>query len=532
MLGPVDEVIREVERAFPDLTIIVRGNRVAIVSRSKQTEAQAAQAEDLVNTIIQAAYTAPMDADTVRRMLDQNVLKNHVRLEHPGHGPVRDKLAQSTSNERAHARSAGSHDPTYRKPTVPGVITFAAGVPVRAKTAGQVAYVNAIESHTITFGIGPAGTGKTYLAVAKAVRAFQDKQIRRIILTRPAVEAGESLGFLPGTLNDKVDPYLRPLYDALGDMLGADQLKRYMDDGSIEVAPLAYMRGRTLNDAFVILDEAQNTTEQQMKMFLTRLGFNTTMVITGDISQVDLTVPRSGLATIERILGGINDIAFVHLKTEDVVRHQLVGQIVAAYDRHSAIAGKRIQPTKARQTMSVDVTNETQWVIDPKVFSDLGIWVLDQMRVSTQSDLTIMFVDPDPIAELHMRWMNLEGPTDVMSFPMDELRPGDGKTVMEGVLGDIVICPWVAAQQAAAAGHSTMQEMLLLTIHGILHLLGYDHVTPEQERQMFGLQRQLLLTFFALRHDANVQATLPAGTPDALALYDAAHGAGRDLDSK
>ena len=297
MLGPVDEVIREVERAFPDLTIIVRGNRVAIVSRSKQTEAQAAQAEDLVNTIIQAAYTAPMDADTVRRMLDQNVLKNHVRLEHPGHGPVRDKLAQSTSNERAHARSAGSHDPTYRKPTVPGVITFAAGVPVRAKTAGQVAYVNAIESHTITFGIGPAGTGKTYLAVAKAVRAFQDKQIRRIILTRPAVEAGESLGFLPGTLNDKVDPYLRPLYDALGDMLGADQLKRYMDDGSIEVAPLAYMRGRTLNDAFVILDEAQNTTEQQMKMFLTRLGFNTTMVITGDISQVDLTVPRSGLAT-------------------------------------------------------------------------------------------------------------------------------------------------------------------------------------------------------------------------------------------
>ena len=170
--------------------------------------------------------------------------------------------------------------------------------------------------------------------------------------------------------------------------------------------------------------------------------------------------------------------------------------------------------------MSVDVTNETQWVIDPKVFSDLGIWVLDQMRVSTQSDLTIMFVDPDPIAELHMRWMNLER------------RPGDGKTVMEGVLGDIVICPWVAAQQAAAAGHSTMQEMLLLTIHGILHLLGYDHVTPEQERQMFGLQRQLLLTFFALRHDANVQATLPAGTPDALALYDAAHGAGRDLDSK
>ena len=356
VLGPVDEVLREVERAFPELTIIVRGNRVALVSRSKQTEAQAAQAEDLVNTIIQAAYTAPMDADTVRRMLDQNVLKNRVRLEHPGHGPAHDKFVQSAAAaDRGHSRGSGTHDPLYRKPSVPGVITFAAGVPVRAKTAGQVAYVNAIESHTITFGIGPAGTGKTYLAVAKAVRAFQDKQIRRIILTRPAVEAGENLGFLPGTLNDKVDPYLRPLYDALGDMLGADQLKRYMDDGTIEVAPLAYMRGRTLNDAFVILDEAQNTTEQQMKMFLTRLGFNTTMVITGDISQVDLAVPRSGLATIERILEGIGDIAFVHLGTDDVVRHQLVGQIVAAYDHYDAIAGdhrdieRRLRGRKHRQ---------------------------------------------------------------------------------------------------------------------------------------------------------------------------------------
>jgi phosphate starvation-inducible PhoH-like protein len=339
VLGPVDEVIREVERSFPDLTIIVRGNRIAILAHSKQAESQASQAEDVIDTIIQAAYTAPMDADTVRRMLEQNVLKNHVRLERPGHGPSHDRLVRSTANERAHARSSANGTPTHHKPAVPGVITFASGVPVRAKTAGQVAYVNAIESHTITFGIGPAGTGKTYLAVAKAVRAFQDRQIRRIILTRPAVEAGESLGFLPGSLNDKVDPYLRPLYDALGDMLGSDQLKRYMDDGTIEVAPLAYMRGRTLNDAFVILDEAQNTTEQQMKMFLTRLGFNTTMVITGDISQVDLAVPRSGLATIERILGDIDDIAFAYLGTEDVVRHQLVGKIVQAYDHHAAIAG-------------------------------------------------------------------------------------------------------------------------------------------------------------------------------------------------
>ena len=179
--------------------------------------------------------------------------------------------------------------------------------------------------------------------------------------------------------------------------------------------------------------------------------------------------------------------------------------------------------------MSVEVTNETIWDIDAKAFSDLGLWVMDQMRVSTQSDLTILFVDPDPIAELHERWMSLEGPTDVMSFPMDELRPGDGKTTMEGVLGDLVICPWVAAQQAAAAGHSTMQEMMLLPIHGILHLLGYDHVTPEQERQMFGLQRQLLLTFLAVRRITIEPATLPKGAADALAEYDASHGGGRQI---
>ncbi|MEE8738541.1 MAG: rRNA maturation RNase YbeY [Bifidobacterium sp.] len=173
--------------------------------------------------------------------------------------------------------------------------------------------------------------------------------------------------------------------------------------------------------------------------------------------------------------------------------------------------------------MSVEVTNETVWRIDPKVFSEMGLWVLEQMKVSTHSDLTILFVDPDPIAHLHMRWMSLQGPTDVMSFPMDELRPGDGKTAVEGVLGDIVICPWVAAQQASAAGHSTMEEMLLLTIHGILHLLGYDHVNEQQERQMFGLQRQLLLTFFAVRQEPIEQAALPQGAPDALAAYDAAH---------
>ena len=211
------------------------------------------------------------------------------------------------------------------------------GKVIRPKTAGQRRYVDAIDENTITFGIGPAGSGKTYLAVAKAVQALQNKVVKRIILTRPAVEAGEKLGFLPGTLSDKIDPYLRPLYDALRDMMDPEVIPKLMEAGIIEVAPLAYMRGRTLSDAFVILDEAQNTTGAQMKMFLTRLGFGSKMVVTGDTSQVDL--PRgtvSGLRVARRILADIEDISFQELSAGDVVRHHLISRIVAAYDRHDA----------------------------------------------------------------------------------------------------------------------------------------------------------------------------------------------------
>jgi phosphate starvation-inducible PhoH-like protein len=211
------------------------------------------------------------------------------------------------------------------------------GRTIRPKTLNQKRYVDAIDEHTIVFGIGPAGTGKTYLAVAKAVQALQAKTVNRIILTRPAVEAGERLGFLPGTLSEKIDPYLRPLYDALHDMIDPDSIPRLMTSGVIEVAPLAYMRGRTLNDAFIILDEAQNTSPEQMKMFLTRLGFNSTMVVTGDTTQVDLPAgTASGLRVVEGILEGIEDVSFCRLHSQDVVRHKLVGRIVDAYARFDA----------------------------------------------------------------------------------------------------------------------------------------------------------------------------------------------------
>jgi phosphate starvation-inducible PhoH-like protein len=225
------------------------------------------------------------------------------------------------------------------------------GRTIRAKTLNQKRYVDAIDENTIVFGIGPAGTGKTYLAVAKAVQALQSKQVTRIILTRPAVEAGERLGFLPGTLSEKIDPYLRPLYDALHDMVDPDSIPRLMTSGTIEVAPLAYMRGRTLNDAFIILDEAQNTSAEQMKMFLTRLGFGSTMVITGDVTQIDLpTGTASGLRVVRDILTDVEDVAFCELTSTDVVRHKLVGQIVDAYGRYDEKRASQEQRSDRRNS--------------------------------------------------------------------------------------------------------------------------------------------------------------------------------------
>jgi phosphate starvation-inducible PhoH-like protein len=215
------------------------------------------------------------------------------------------------------------------------------GKSIRPKTSGQKEYVESIDKNTIVFGIGPAGTGKTYLAMAKAVQALQRKEVSRIILTRPAVEAGERLGFLPGTLSEKIDPYLRPLFDALHEMLDPDAVPKMIATGTIEVAPLAYMRGRTLNDSFIILDEAQNTTAEQMKMFLTRLGFNSKMVITGDITQIDLPGGVSGLRVASKVLANVDDVYFSKMSSSDVIRHPLVGKIVDAYDKADAANAKK-----------------------------------------------------------------------------------------------------------------------------------------------------------------------------------------------
>ncbi|SDZ26034.1 phosphate starvation-inducible protein PhoH [Micromonospora pattaloongensis] len=299
LLGAGDEILRLVERSV-DSDVHVRGNEITITG----APAENAVAERLFSELIELIEKGEtLTTDAVRRTVGM--------------------LAQGTTERPADVLTLN--------------ILSRRGRTIRPKTLGQKRYVDAIDANTIVFGLGPAGTGKTYLAMAKAVQALQAKQVNRIILTRPAVEAGERLGFLPGTLSEKIDPYLRPLYDALHDMLDPESIPKLMAAGTIEVAPLAYMRGRTLNDAFIILDEAQNTTPEQMKMFLTRLGFGSKIVVTGDVTQVDLPGGvTSGLKIVRGILEGLEDVHFAQLGSADVVRHKLVSDIVDAYARYDA----------------------------------------------------------------------------------------------------------------------------------------------------------------------------------------------------
>lgn len=301
VFGPSDDYLRTIEAAFPNVDLVARGNEITFSG-------------------------APDDVDDIQRLLG-----DLITIVRTGQGLSPEAVERAVGMVREAKESPATVLTTN--------ILSSRGRTIRPKTLNQKLYVDAIDRDTIVFGLGPAGTGKTYLAVAKGVQALQAKQVSRIILTRPAVEAGERLGFLPGSLYDKIDPYLRPLYDALHDMIDPETIPRLMAAGTIEVAPLAFMRGRTLNDAFIILDEAQNTSPEQMKMFLTRLGFGSKMVVTGDTTQVDLPGGvTSGLRIVQDILDGVSDVSFQHLTSRDVVRHQLVSRIVDAYAVFDATA--------------------------------------------------------------------------------------------------------------------------------------------------------------------------------------------------
>ena len=311
-LGSHDEALRFIETQFPAVDFHVRGNELAISGPAADVPRIMRLLNEVRGLVARGTVITPAVLQQLVSMLRTQSLQNPV-----------DVLTHNILSNR--------------------------GKTIRPKTLNQKNYVDAIDANTVIFGIGPAGTGKTYLAMAKAVQALQQKEVTRIILTRPAVEAGERLGFLPGTLSDKIDPYLRPLYDALHEMMDPESIPRLIAAGTIEVAPLAYMRGRTLNDAFIILDEAQNTTPEQMKMFLTRLGFGSKMVVTGDVTQVDLPFgTRSGLRIVEDILQGIEDVNFTVLDASDVVRHRLVGDIVNAYSVWDEIQRNRVKHSVAR----------------------------------------------------------------------------------------------------------------------------------------------------------------------------------------
>jgi phosphate starvation-inducible PhoH-like protein len=309
LLGTRDELLHAIEREF-SADIHVRGNEITVSGPPGETELIGRLFRELLELLRRGTELSP---DAIERTV--GMLRGNGDGGEPGLRPA-EVLTQGILSGR--------------------------GKMIRPKTLNQKHYADAIDQHTIVFAIGPAGTGKTYLAMAKAIKALQVKEVNRIILTRPAVEAGERLGFLPGTLYEKIDPYLRPLYDALHDMVDPDSIPKLMAAGTIEIAPLAYMRGRSLNDSFIILDEAQNTTREQMKMFLTRLGFGSKIVVTGDVTQVDLPDGQvSGLRVVQDILDGVPDIHFARLTSQDVVRHKLVGKIVDAYERYDARAQER-----------------------------------------------------------------------------------------------------------------------------------------------------------------------------------------------
>ena len=381
----------------------------------------------------------------------------------------------------------------------------AKGKPLKPKTIGQQKYVEAIRKNTIVMGIGPAGTGKTYLAVAMAVKAFRAQEVNRIVLTRPAVEAGEKLGFLPGDLQNKVDPYLRPLYDALFDMLGAENFQKYQERGNIEVAPLAYMRGRTLDDSFIILDEAQNTTPEQMKMFLTRLGFNSKAIITGDVTQIDLPdARRSGLVEASKILRDIPDIAICRFTEKDVVRHRPVQDTIKTYEKIQQEGYcKEIQ---IMDKLKVIITNDQKAV---KIPAGLRLMlrrcctaVLRMEHFEGDAEVNITFTDDEKIREMNNRFRQKDAATDVLSFPLGEngqydLNPDTGCKQ----LGDIVISVEHAVAQAAEFGHTFDREMGYLTVHSMLHLLGYDHVNGGLEKTIMREKEEEALARLGLTRD-------------------------------
>jgi phosphate starvation-inducible PhoH-like protein len=451
------------------------------------------------------AVRAPNEAalDHATAVLDALIARARAG-EDLGEGDVRGAIALTGA---AASGRPGSH----ARPAM----ARALGVPARrggvtARTPRQGAYLDALMGGRadLVFGVGPAGTGKTFLAVAAGVAMLMEGRIARVVVTRPAVEAGERLGFLPGDLEEKVDPYLQPIWDAFKALLGPSQFERRRAAGEIEIAPLAFMRGRTLTDALVIVDEAQNTTRMQMKMLLTRLGEGSRMAVNGDPSQVDL--PRagdSGLAEALRILRRVEGVTIVTFETEDVVRHPLVGRIVAAYEADAARAREPVAegppvaaaPAPAAPAFAPDVrAADPRWAEalgDLDAFSARALGALAEVLEAEGETIAILFTDDDAQRALNARWRGKDKPTNVLSFPAPPAPagsdPGDGEGA-GAFLGDVALAFETCAAEAHAQGKSLADHAAHLLVHGALHLLGYDHESEADASDMEGLEKEVL----------------------------------------
>ena len=431
LFGSFDENIKMIEKEF-DVGVVSRGSEIKVTGEAEN-----------VSKGVRAINGLLMLINRGEALSDQNV-RYVISLVNEGN---EDQLPQMTAD---------------------CICITSKGRPVKPKTLGQKKYIEAIRKNTVTLGVGPAGTGKTYLAVAMAVTAFRAKEVNRIILTRPAVEAGEKLGFLPGDLQQKVDPYLRPLYDALFDMLGAESFQKQLERGNIEVAPLAYMRGRTLDDSFIILDEAQNTSVEQMKMFLTRLGFNSKMVVTGDITQIDL--PDGG-----------EDSQRCRRYSNCQVQRARCGQTQARSGYNQSLRKTRgCEKKKMRGKVKVIITNDQHEVKIPTGVRMLVrracTAVLTLEEFNDPAEISVRFVDDEEIHRLNREYRNVDRSTDVLSFPLGENGVYDTNLDTGAkMLGDIVISIPHAVSQAERFGHTLQREIAFLTVHSMLHLLGYDH---------------------------------------------------------
>lgn len=454
LCGQFDEHLHQIEKRL-DIEIRNRGNQFELAGEPRRTKV----AERLLQRLYREAQNGTdLTPDTVHLYLQESGLED---------------LEELQSAPQVTLKSRKAH--------------------IRPRGANQQRYVKAILDHDINFGIGPAGTGKTYLAVACAVDALEREQIRRILLVRPAVEAGEKLGFLPGDLSQKIDPYLRPLYDALYEMLGFEHVAKLIERNVIEVAPLAYMRGRTLNNSFIILDESQNTTVEQMKMFLTRIGFGSTAVITGDVTQVDLPRgTRSGLKHVIEVLQDVPGISFTHFKPKDVVRHPLVQRIVEAYERHENRQQGQVRPVEGTGkgvTMPLELDLQVASAApDLPSEAQFRAWCELALRQRPESELTIRLVDEAEGLELNSTYRHKDYATNVLSFPADV--PDELLDIP--LLGDLVICAPVVAREALEQRKPLQAHWAHLVIHGCLHLLGYDHIDDAEAEEMETLERELL----------------------------------------